>query len=52
MSETLDHAATVATWTDEQLIDTWETASEEETENPSGLLLAVIEEMGKREISF
>lgn len=47
-----DHAATVANWTDEELLDAWNTASEEETENPSGLLQAVIEEMGKREIAF
>jgi len=45
-------AASVPSWTDEELLDTWKSATDEETENPSDLLLAVIAEMGRREIGF
>lgn len=38
--------------TDEDLIDTWKAASEEETENLSPLLQTVVEEMGRRGIPF
>jgi hypothetical protein len=47
-----DLAAEAIKMTDEELIDTWQTASEEETENLSPFLRAVVEEMGKRGISF
>ena len=40
-------AAEAAKMTDEELIDTWQTASEEETENLPPLLKAVVDEMGK-----
>ena len=45
-------AADAENMTDEELIDTWKSASEEETENLSPLLQAVIDEMGKRGIPF
>ena len=45
-------AAEARNMTDEELIDTWETASNEETENPSPLLRAVVGEMEKRGISL
>jgi hypothetical protein len=51
-SDQLSRAAEAATMTDEKLLDTWQTASEEETENLSPLLRAVVEEMGKRGIHF
>ncbi len=44
--------ADAANMTDEQLIDTWQTASDEETENLSPMLQAVVDEMGKRGIQF
>lgn len=48
----ISFAAEAANMTDEELIDTWQTASEEETENLSPLLQAVVGEMGKRGIPF
>ena len=42
----------VAKLTDEELLDTWQTASDEETENLSPFLEAVVREMGQRGISF
>lgn len=45
-------AAEAAKMTDEELIDTWQTASEEGTENLPPLLKAVVDEMGKRRIPF
>jgi len=47
-----DFAAEAAKMTDEELIDTWETASDEETENLSPLLRAVVDEMERRGIRF
>jgi len=44
--------AEAAKMTDEELIDTWQTASEEETENLSPFLQAVVDEMGRRHIEF
>lgn len=38
--------------TDEELIDTWKAASDDETENLSPLLRAVVDEMERREIAF
>ncbi len=45
-------AAEVAKMTDEELMDTWQTASEKETENLSPFLQAVVDEMSKRAIQF
>lgn len=42
--------ADAANMTDEELIDTWHTASEKETENLSPSLQAVVDEMSKRDI--
>jgi len=39
-----------ANMSDEELIETWASATEEETENLSPLLSAVVEEMGRRKI--
>ncbi|BAI98539.1 hypothetical protein Sj15T_36140 [Sphingobium sp. TA15] len=47
-----DHRAEVANMTDEELIDSWETASDKETENLSPFLRAVVEEMDRRRIAF
>ena len=47
-----DRRAEVANMTDEELIDSWEAASEEETENLSPFLQAVVEEMDRRHIAF
>lgn len=47
-----DFALTVANWSDAELIDTWDTASEAETENLSPFLLAVVEEMSRRGLSL
>lgn len=44
--------AEAAKMTDEELIDTWQTATDEETENLSPLLQAVVDEMDKRGIRF
>jgi hypothetical protein len=52
MDEPENFPAIVAEWTDEELLDSWETASDEETENLSPLLAAVVTEMEKRAISF
>jgi len=38
--------------TDEELIDSWETASGEETENLFPFLRAVVDEMARREIAL
>ena len=47
-----DHRAEVANMTDEELIDSWETASGEETENLFPFLRAVVDEMARREIAL
>jgi hypothetical protein len=47
-----EFAADAAKMTDEELIDTWHTASEEETENLSPRLQAVVDEMARRGITF
>jgi len=47
-----DYVAEAAKMTDEELIDTWQTASEKETENLSPLLRAVVDEMERRGIPF
>jgi len=47
-----DFTADAANMTDEELIDTWQTASEEETENLSPMLQAVVDEMGRRGIAL
>ena len=54
MAETTpsDHRAQVANMTAEELIDSWETASDKETENLSPFLRAVIDEMDRREIAL
>ena len=44
--------ADAANMTDEELIDTWRTASDEETENLSPLLRAVVDELEKRGIGL
>ncbi len=44
--------AEAASMTDEELIDTWKTASDDETENLSPLLRAIVDEMERREIAF
>ena len=49
MKETAE-AAEAGNMTDEELIDTWKTASDKETENLSPLLRAVVDEMDKRGI--
>jgi hypothetical protein len=38
--------------TDEELIDTWQSATDEETENLSPALAAVVDEMGRRNIAL
>jgi hypothetical protein len=43
-------AAEAAKMTDEELIDTWQTASGDERKKPSAFLQAVVVEMGKRDI--
>ena len=50
--ETTDFTAQTAKMTDEELIDAWQTASDEETENLSPFLRAVVDEMGRRQIQF
>lgn len=47
-----DLVATVRTWSDEKLKAMWDNATEAETENLSPLLLAVVEEMSRRGLSF
>lgn len=44
--------ADAANMTDEELIDTWNTASDKETENLSPSLQAVVDEMSRRNIPF
>lgn len=48
--ETQAFAADAANMTDDELMDTWETASDEERKSLSPLLKAVVHEMGKRVI--
>jgi len=43
-------AAEAAKMTDDELMDTWQTASDEERKRPSSLLQAVVYEMVKRGI--
>ena len=50
MAEQGAELAEARNMTDEELIDTWETASDKETENLSPLLRAVVGEMEKRGI--
>lgn len=50
--QTASFVADAANMTDEELLDTWQTASEEETENLSPLLRAVVDEMAKRGIAI
>ena len=47
-----DIRAVFANLTDEELIDSWETASGEETENLFPFLRAVVDEMARREIAL
>jgi len=51
-SSPCDHRAEVANMTDEELIDSWETASGEETENLFPFLRVVVDEMARREIAL
>lgn len=51
-SDLSEFVAEAAKMTDEELIDTWHTASEPETENLSPMLQAVVAEMDKRGIPF
>jgi hypothetical protein len=50
--ETPSFVADAAKMTDEELLDTWQTATEKETENRSPLLRAVVDEMARRGIAF
>ncbi|KRB80622.1 hypothetical protein ASE00_16375 [Sphingomonas sp. Root710] len=45
-------AAEAAKMTDEELLDSWETASEKETENLSPFLRSIVDEMESRDIAF
>lgn len=45
-------AAEAAKMTDEELLDSWETASERETEDLSPFLRSIVDEMESRRISF
>lgn len=45
-------AAEAAKMTDEELIDTWRTASDGETEDLSPFLKSIVDEMAKRAIGF
>jgi hypothetical protein len=45
-------AAEAVKMTDEELIDTWETASEQEKADLPPLLRAIVNEMGQRGIPF
>lgn len=45
-------AAEANKMTDEELLDSWQTASEQETENLSPFLRAVVDEMSRRGIPF
>lgn len=45
-------AAEAAKMTDEELLDSWQTASDEETENLSPFLRSIVDEMERRGISF
>lgn len=47
-----DFAARAANMTDQELIDIWQSATDEETENLSPTLAAVVDEMGKRNIAL
>ena len=46
------YAAEAAKMNDDELMDTWETASDQERMSPSPLLAAVVEEMRVRDIPF
>ena len=47
-----DLAAEAAKMTDEELLDSWQTASEPETETLSPFLRSIVDEMEKRGIPF
>jgi len=51
-NDTDEFQAEAAKMTDEELMDTWKAASDDETENLSPLLRAVVDEMERREIAF
>ena len=46
------YAAEAAKMTDEELMDTWQTASDEEKKHRSALLKAIADEMVRRSIPF
>lgn len=46
----LAYAAEAVKMNDDELMDTWETASDQERKNPSPLLKAVVDEMRARNI--
>lgn len=48
--DTSAYAAEAAKMNDDELMDTWETASDQERKSPSALLEAVMEEMRARDI--
>lgn len=50
MTEERDFAAHVSLKTDDELTAIWRSASDEDTENLSPMLAAVVEEMGRRKI--
>jgi hypothetical protein len=50
--EATNFTAAAVKMTDEELIDAWKTASDEETENLPPLLKAVVDEMARRNIPF
>lgn len=43
-------AARAANMTDEELMDSWQTASDEERRHPSAFLQAIVDEMNRRRI--
>jgi hypothetical protein len=47
-----DHVTAAASMTDDELISAWQNASDEETENLSPRLSAVIDEMERRNLSL
>lgn len=48
--DSVKFAAEASNMTDEELMDTWRTASDDERQHPSGYLQAVIDEMKRRDI--
>lgn len=52
MNEDQDLSETVKGMKDAELIEIWRNASEEETENLSPFLEAIVEEMGRRNLSL